>query len=146
MAFLPSDPVPDKARGECRAECEVCGPGSPTRAAGREARFMTSSRRALDEGGWVTRQVCWPNKADSSAKMVSSVDESSGHACSLFSFGLAFGHNGSNCVMVSGVCGVGVRMCLLQLVAFACMCLGHELPPATTATLHGREFTYAAVC
>ncbi|CAL8471765.1 g11307 [Coccomyxa elongata] len=56
VAFLPSDPVLDKARRECRAECEVCGPGSPTRAAGSDARFMTSSRRALDEGGWVNRQ------------------------------------------------------------------------------------------
>lgn len=62
MAFLPSDLVPGKARRECRAECEVCGPGSPTRAAGSDARFMTSSRRALDEGGWVTRQVCCPTQ------------------------------------------------------------------------------------
>ena len=57
VAFLPSDPVPERVRRECRAECDVCTPGSPTRAVGQQAPFMTSSRLALDEAGWVKRQV-----------------------------------------------------------------------------------------
>ena len=57
VAFLPSDPVPERVRRECRAECDVCTPGSPTRAVGQQAPFMTSSRHALDEAGWVKRQV-----------------------------------------------------------------------------------------
>lgn len=63
VAYLPSSAgAPQEGTlpsRECRAECRVCRnpPASPEKAVGKEAPFMSSSRRALDQGGWVHAQV-----------------------------------------------------------------------------------------
>jgi hypothetical protein len=57
LSFLPADPLGERERRECRTECSVCCPGSPTRHYGRGAPFMTESQHALTKAGWVHRKV-----------------------------------------------------------------------------------------
>jgi hypothetical protein len=62
VSFLPCADSPADGGSpvrECRWRCGVCrSPATPTAAAvGKDAAFMSSSRKALEDGNWVHAQV-----------------------------------------------------------------------------------------
>lgn len=65
VSYLPSQAGASAAPKECRTACDVCSPSMPSRDVGQAAEFMTSSRKSLDAGGWVQKQVCDPTQAQS---------------------------------------------------------------------------------